>query len=116
MSTCSKYVSSTQETLETLSEVAHEINSPLAVIRNAIYLVSKRVQDPQTLQYLTIADEEVEAISHALRRTRNRLLIEAEPEPPIPFPSASQRVTGPHGAMKIQAAGSLTPIFPVPSL
>lgn len=50
-----------------VAELSHEINSPLAAIRNALYLVSCRTSDEEIHRYLQIADEEVVFIADVLR-------------------------------------------------
>jgi len=54
-----------------VAELSHSINSPLAAIRNALYLAACRTEDPELLRYLELADEEVERISSTLRQARN---------------------------------------------
>jgi signal transduction histidine kinase len=51
-------------------EVSHQVNSPLAAIRNAIYLASKRTEDPEIIEYLTIADDEITSIVNRIRDLR----------------------------------------------
>lgn len=65
---------STTESL--LAELSHEINNPLAAIRNALYLIACRSgkMDAQVYEYLQIADEEAVAIATALRHARLRAL------------------------------------------
>ncbi len=53
-----------------VADLCHSINSPLAAIRNALYLASCRSNDPELLRYLELADEEVEQISRTLRQAR----------------------------------------------
>ena len=43
-------------------EVSHQVNSPLAAIRNALYLAAQRTKDPEIIRYLQIADDEVLSI------------------------------------------------------
>jgi nitrogen-specific signal transduction histidine kinase len=47
---------------ELIRELKHQINSPLAAIRNALYLTAVRVRDPEVERYLKLADEEVSRI------------------------------------------------------
>ncbi len=54
-----------------VAELSHEINTPLAVIRNVLYLVSIRTEDAEIHRYLQIADEEVLSIVGALRQARH---------------------------------------------
>jgi two-component sensor histidine kinase len=51
-------------------EVSHQVNSPLAAIRNAIYLAAQRTADPEIIQYLQIADDEVSSIVNRIRELR----------------------------------------------
>jgi nitrogen-specific signal transduction histidine kinase len=53
---------------ELIRELKHEINSPLAAIRNALYLTALRVCDPEIKRYLKLADEEVCRIATVLNR------------------------------------------------
>ena len=53
---------------ELIGELKHEINSPLAAIRNALYLAAARVRDPEVRRYLRLADEEVSRITNALNQ------------------------------------------------
>ena len=50
-----------------LGKLKHEINSPLAAIRNALYLVAVRTHDPELERYLRLADAEVSRISAILK-------------------------------------------------
>lgn len=49
-------------------ELNHEIHSPLAAIRNALYLAAVRSSDPATLRYLELADAEISRIAAVLRK------------------------------------------------
>ena len=51
-------------------EVSHQVNSPLAAIRNALYLAAKRTADPEIIQYLQMADDEVSSIVSRIRDLR----------------------------------------------
>ena len=51
---------------ELIGKLKHEINSPLAAIRNALYLTGLRVCDPEIQRYLKLADQEVSRIANAL--------------------------------------------------
>jgi signal transduction histidine kinase len=51
---------------ELIGELKHEINSPLAAIRNALYLAAVRARDPEVRRYLRLADEEVSRIATVL--------------------------------------------------
>ena len=50
-----------------IQELKHEIHSPLAAIRNALYLAGARTSDPETLSYLALADAEVSRIVAVLK-------------------------------------------------
>jgi nitrogen-specific signal transduction histidine kinase len=52
---------------EVIQELRHEIHSPLAAIRNALYLAAARNTDPETLQYLRLADAELSRIALVLK-------------------------------------------------
>ena len=49
-------------------ELNHEIHSPLAAIRNALYLAAIRNSDPATLHYLELADAEISRIAAVLKK------------------------------------------------
>jgi len=49
-------------------ELNHEIHSPLAAIRNALYLAAVRSSDPATLRYLELADAEISRIAAVLKK------------------------------------------------
>jgi nitrogen-specific signal transduction histidine kinase len=51
---------------ELIRELKHQINSPLAAIRNAIYLTAVRVKDPEVARYLTLANDQVSRIAMVL--------------------------------------------------
>jgi nitrogen-specific signal transduction histidine kinase len=53
---------------ELICELKHKINSPLAAIRNALYLTAVRVSDPEVERYLKLADQEVTRIAMALNK------------------------------------------------
>ena len=53
---------------ELIRELKHQINSPLAAIRNALYLTAVRVRDPEIERYLKLADAEVSRIATALNQ------------------------------------------------
>jgi signal transduction histidine kinase len=55
---------------ELIAELCHQINSPLAAMRNAVYLAASRVHDPAVLHYLALADDEITAVAGILRETR----------------------------------------------
>jgi signal transduction histidine kinase len=64
-------------------EVSHQVNSPLAAIRNAIYLAAKRTDDPEIIQYLAIADDEITSIVNRIRDLRAEVEANCGPGPPI---------------------------------
>jgi nitrogen-specific signal transduction histidine kinase len=51
-----------------VQELNHEIHSPLAAIRNALYLAAVRSSDPATLRYLKLADAEISRIAAVLKK------------------------------------------------
>lgn len=50
-----------------IQELKHEIHSPLAAIRNALYLAGVRTDNPETLRYLALADAEISRIVAVLK-------------------------------------------------
>ena len=52
---------------EVIQELRHEIHSPLAAIRNALYLAAARSTDSETLHYLELADAEISRIAAVLK-------------------------------------------------
>jgi nitrogen-specific signal transduction histidine kinase len=50
-----------------IQELKHEIHSPLAAIRNALYLAGIRIDDPEALRYLTLAEAEIARIATVLK-------------------------------------------------
>jgi signal transduction histidine kinase len=52
---------------EVIQELRHEIHSPLAAIRNALYLAAARSTDAEILQYLELADVEIARIAAVLK-------------------------------------------------
>ena len=50
-----------------IQELKHEIHSPLAAIRNALYLAAIRTDDPETLRYLVLAETEISRIVAVLK-------------------------------------------------
>ena len=56
-----------------IAEVSHQINSPLAAIRNALYLAMKRTTDSEIQRYLVLADEEVSAIASRIKQIRESI-------------------------------------------
>ncbi|HEU4413188.1 MAG TPA: histidine kinase dimerization/phospho-acceptor domain-containing protein [Candidatus Angelobacter sp.] len=51
-----------------IAELKHGINSPLAAIRNALYLASAVSGEPEVMRYLKLADEEVSRIATILNQ------------------------------------------------
>jgi nitrogen-specific signal transduction histidine kinase len=49
-----------------IQELKHQIHSPLAAIRNALYLAAVRIDDPESLRYLALAEAEVGRIAAVL--------------------------------------------------
>ena len=50
-----------------IQELKHEIHSPLAAIRNALYLAGIRTDDPEIQRYLALAEAEVSRIAAVLK-------------------------------------------------
>ncbi len=50
-----------------IQELKHEIHSPLAAIRNALFLAGIRTNDPETQRYLALADAEISRIAAVLK-------------------------------------------------
>jgi nitrogen-specific signal transduction histidine kinase len=50
-----------------IQELKHEIHSPLAAIRNALYLAASRTNDPEALRYLALAGAEISRIAAVLK-------------------------------------------------
>ena len=50
-----------------IQELKHEIHSPLAAIRNALYLAATRTDDPEALRYLALAGAEISRIAAVLK-------------------------------------------------
>lgn len=50
-----------------LQELKHQIHSPLAAVRNALYLTAIRINDPETQRYLVLADAELVRIAAVLK-------------------------------------------------
>ena len=46
------------------SSIAHEINNPLESVTNLLYILASRVEDPETLQFVLTAQEELSRVSH----------------------------------------------------
>jgi signal transduction histidine kinase len=68
-----------------LIEVSHQVNSPLAAIRNAIYLASKRTADPEIIEYLAIADGEISSIVNRIKSLRAEVEATYAAEAPCAF-------------------------------
>jgi nitrogen-specific signal transduction histidine kinase len=50
-----------------IQELKHEIHSPLAAIRNALYLTAIRTDDTGALRYLALAHAEISRIAAVLK-------------------------------------------------
>jgi nitrogen-specific signal transduction histidine kinase len=50
-----------------IQELKHEIHSPLAAIRNALYLTAVRTNDTEALRYLALAHAETSRIAAVLK-------------------------------------------------
>jgi nitrogen-specific signal transduction histidine kinase len=53
---------------DVMNELRHEIHSPLAALRNALYLIALRCDDFQILEYVRLAEGEAKEIAAALNR------------------------------------------------
>jgi signal transduction histidine kinase len=77
---------------ELFNELAQEINSPLAAIRNALYLAHSCTRDAEVQRYLQIADQEVALIAQILLLARAEAGVLAqqrqEGNPPLAGPHA----------------------------
>jgi len=51
-----------------LAKLNHQINSPLAVIRNALFLAGAHTGNNIAVSYLKLADQQVSRIAGILRR------------------------------------------------
>jgi signal transduction histidine kinase len=63
-------IGTTKAEQKLIAELCHQINSPLAAIRNALYLSATRSHDPKVLRYLTLANAEISSIVGILRQAR----------------------------------------------
>lgn len=79
-----------QQQSRLLAEVSHQINSPLAAIRNALYLAAQRTDDPQLLMYLSLANQEVTAIVARMNDLREKIDLTATHSPADSAPSLVQ--------------------------
>jgi signal transduction histidine kinase len=73
---------------EVIQELRHEIHSPLAAIRNALYLAAARSTDSETLHYLELADAEISRIAAVLKNA-NQIDENKEVHVLIPFMDAA---------------------------
>ena len=71
-----------------IQELKHEIHSPLAAIRNALYLVAIRTDDPETQRYLMLADAELVRIATVLKNA-NQIEENKRVQAPILFLEAA---------------------------
>ena len=53
---------------DVVNDLRHEIHSPLAALRNALYLIAVRCDDFQVLEYVKLAEGEAKEIAAALKR------------------------------------------------
>jgi len=53
---------------DVMNELRHEIHSPLAALRNALYLIAVRCDDFQVLEYVRLAEVEAKEIAAAINR------------------------------------------------
>jgi len=66
-----------------IQELKHEIHSPLAAIRNALYLAGVRTDNPEALRYLALAEAEITRIAAVLK---NADQIEENKQVHVPIP------------------------------
>ena len=59
--------------LELVAELSHAINNPLSTIRSAVYLASRRTDDPELQKYLELVEQQVLSINSALLHVRSVL-------------------------------------------
>jgi nitrogen-specific signal transduction histidine kinase len=50
-----------------IQELKHQIHSPLAAVRNALYLAGVRTDNPEALRYLALAEAEIKRIAAVLK-------------------------------------------------
>ncbi len=53
---------------ELINELRHEIHSPLAALRSALYLIAMRCDDFRVHEYVKLAEVEAKEIAAALNR------------------------------------------------
>lgn len=51
------------------SAIAHEINNPLESVTNLLYILGSRIDDPETRQFVVMAQEELARVSHIATHT-----------------------------------------------
>ena len=73
-----------------IAEVSHQINSPLAAIRNALYLAAQHSNDPEVLRYLVVADQEVTSIVIRIKELRETIELGRSPLIPPDAPQSLQ--------------------------
>jgi signal transduction histidine kinase len=56
-----------------IAEVSHQINSPLAAIRNALYLAASRTHDSDVHRYLALANQEITSITNRIKELQNSI-------------------------------------------
>jgi len=71
-----------------IQELKHEIHSPLAAIRNALFLAGIRTNDPEALRYLALAEAEVTRIVAVLKNA-NQIKENKQVHVQIPFMGAA---------------------------
>jgi signal transduction histidine kinase len=49
--------------------IAHEINNPLEAVMNLLYLLRPRITDPEGINYLSSAEDELGRVSHIAKQT-----------------------------------------------
>src|SRR5205807_5230288 len=61
--------------------ISHEINNPLEAVTNALFLLRSQVGQNEGLQYLAIAESELERVSHITKQTLAFYTEQVSPEP-----------------------------------
>jgi PAS domain S-box-containing protein len=61
--------------------ISHEINNPLEAVTNALFLLRSQVGQNEGLQYLAIAESELERVSHIAKQTLAFYTEQVSPEP-----------------------------------
>ena len=64
---CRRILDMSSEQMKLVARLQHQINSPLAAIRNALYLAAGHPVDAKVAHYLKLADLQVSRIAGILR-------------------------------------------------